>query len=79
VSQSIQAVELPIKLLRLLHPDTPSRYRVASGGRGSGKSHAIATALVLRMFDRRIRILCARKIQRSLRESVHHLLVDCNG
>lgn len=75
VSESLQAVEVPIKLFRLLHPDTPSRYRVASGGRGSGKSHGIATALVLRMFDRRIRILCAREIQQSLRESVHHLLV----
>lgn len=75
VSESVQRVELPIKLFRLLHPDTPSRYRVASGGRGSGKSHAIATALVLRMFDRKKRVLCAREIQQSLKQSVHHLLV----
>jgi phage terminase large subunit len=76
VAASVQAVPLPNKLFRLLHPDTPSRYRVASGGRGSGKSHAIATAIILRMFPRKMRVLCAREIQRSLRESVHHLLVE---
>jgi phage terminase large subunit len=72
----VQAVEFPAKLFSLLHPDAPSRHRVASGGRGSGKSHAIAAAMVLRMLTRRLRILCAREIQRSLRESVHHLLSE---
>jgi len=76
VPAGVQAVEFPAKLFSLLHPDAPSRYRVASGGRGSGKSHAIAAAMVLRMLSQRLRILCAREIQRSLRESVHHLLVD---
>lgn len=71
----IQAVEFSAKMFSLLHPDVYSRYRVASGGRGSGKSHAIAAALILRMLAARLRVLCAREIQRSLRESVHHLLV----
>jgi phage terminase large subunit len=61
----------------LLHPDAPSRYRAGSGGRGSGKSHAFAAAIVLRMLDKRVRELCAREIQRSLREwisrGVRHL------
>jgi len=60
----------------LLHPSRPARYRCATGGRGSGKSHSFATGAVLLMLSKRIRILCAREIQRSLRESVHRLLVD---
>jgi phage terminase large subunit len=74
VRAGVQAVEFAPKMFWLLHPDTPSRYRVGSGGRGSGKSHAFAAAIILRMLDRRFRALCAREIMRSLRESVHHLL-----
>lgn len=62
--------------LRLLHPSLPTRYRCATGGRGSGKSHSVATAVVLLAATRRVRVLCAREIQRSLRESVHRLLED---
>lgn len=76
VPDSVQAVEFSHKMFALLHPSTPSRYRIASGGRGSGKSHAVATALVLRILSKRLRVLCAREIQRSLRESVHALITD---
>jgi phage terminase large subunit len=75
VPDGIEAVPFAPKMFRLLHPSRGARYRVGSGGRGSGKSHAVATALMLRMLSGEIRILCAREIQRSLRESVHHLLV----
>jgi phage terminase large subunit len=71
-----QAVPFAKKMFWLLHPDAPSRYRAGSGGRGSGKSHGFAAAIVLRMLDQRMRVLCAREIQRSLRESVHALLTD---
>jgi phage terminase large subunit len=50
------------------------RYKVAYGGRGSGKSWAIADALILRSAQQRQRILCAREFQRSIADSVHHLL-----
>jgi phage terminase large subunit len=60
----------------LLHPSRPARYRCATGGRGSGKSHSFATVTILNMLQRRLRELCAREIQRSLRESVHRLLSD---
>ncbi len=76
VPAGVQAVPFAAKMFWLLHPAAPSRYRAGSGGRGSGKSHAFAAAIVLRMLDRRIRVLCAREIQRSLRESVHALLSD---
>jgi phage terminase large subunit len=76
VPASVQAVPFPEKLFRLLHPEADTRYRCASGGRGSGKSWAFAQAIVLLMITKKIRILACREIMRSLRESVHHLLVQ---
>jgi phage terminase large subunit len=74
VPAGVQRVAFPPKHFRLLHPDLKRRYRVASGGRGSAKSHSFATALILRLLARRRRLLCARELQTSLLESVHHLL-----
>lgn len=44
------------------------------GGRGGGKSHAIAEALIVAAMKRKERILCAREIQLSIKESVKFLL-----
>jgi phage terminase large subunit len=52
------------------------RYRVLYGGRGSGKSWAAARALLVIAAERQVRVLCAREIQRSIRDSVHRLLCD---
>jgi phage terminase large subunit len=52
------------------------RYKVAYGGRGSAKSWTVADALLVRAFTRKQRILCAREFQRSIKESVHFLLVS---
>jgi phage terminase large subunit len=52
------------------------RYKVFYGGRGSGKSWACATALILLGWQRPLRILCAREIQRSISDSVHKLLTQ---
>jgi phage terminase large subunit len=38
------------------------RYRAAYGGRGSGKSHSFATALVLRARHHKLRVLCCREV-----------------
>jgi phage terminase large subunit len=54
----------------------PSRYKVAEGGRGGGKSWTVADALILRTMNERLRILCAREFQRSIAESVHYLLAS---
>jgi phage terminase large subunit len=54
----------------------PARYKVAYGGRGSGKSWTIATLLVLAAAQRPTRILCAREFQNSIAESVHRLIAD---
>lgn len=74
VPDGVQRVDFAPKIFRLMHPSTPSRYRVVPGGRGSGKSHGVATALVLRALAQRMRILCGREFMKSLRESVHHLI-----
>jgi phage terminase large subunit len=54
----------------------PNRYKVAYGGRGSGKSWTIAQLLVIQAYSKPTRILCAREIQRSISDSVIQLLSD---
>lgn len=55
---------------------TPCRYKILHGGRGSSKSWSIARALLLQATQRKLRILCTREIQKSLKDSVHALLSD---
>lgn len=52
----------------------PARYKSYRGGRGGAKSYAFADALLLKASQQPLRILCARELQSSIRESVHHLL-----
>ena len=54
----------------------PHRYKVYYGGRGSGKSWACASALIMQGWQRPLRVLCAREIQRSISDSVHKLLTQ---
>jgi phage terminase large subunit len=49
----------------------PARYKVFHGGRGSGKSHSMATALVVAATKGCERVLCCREFQTSLSDSVH--------
>jgi len=66
-------VNIPEKLLFFYNQK--ARYKVALGGRGSGKSWAAAMSLVLLAFQDKHRILCTRAYQNSILESVHSLLV----
>jgi phage terminase large subunit len=52
------------------------RYKSLRGGRGSGKSWTVATALLLQAGAEPLRTLCARELQNSIKDSVHRLLVD---
>ena len=54
----------------------PYRYKIAYGGRGSGKSWAFARALLIQGAEKPLRILCGREVQKSIKQSVHTLLVD---
>jgi phage terminase large subunit len=67
-------IQFPEKLVPMLF--MPARYKVAYGGRGSGKSWSFARALLLKGVDTPLRILCAREIQKSIKDSVHQLLSD---
>lgn len=57
----------------------PARYKIAYGGRGSGKSWTFARLLVLRAVEEPIRVLCARELQNSIQDSVHQLIADQIG
>jgi len=71
--QSQETKKFPSKLKFLFEPH---RYKVAYGGRGSGKSWGFARALIIQAAQKQLRILCAREIQRSIKQSVHQLLSD---
>jgi phage terminase large subunit len=64
---------MPDKLEMLFHP---ARYKVVHGGRGSGKSWGFARALLIMGTQEPIRWLCAREVQKSIKDSVHRLLTD---
>lgn len=66
-------VELPEKLDFLFEPH---RYKVAYGGRGSGKSWSFARALLILAAMKPLRVLCTREVQKSIADSVHKLLSD---
>jgi len=65
--------QFPMKLLPLFKP---KRYKVLHGGRGGAKSWGVARALLLMSLDEPLRILCAREVQKSMKDSVHRLLKD---
>ena len=54
----------------------PERYKVAYGGRGSGKSWSVARVLLSLAAISPLRVLCAREFQASMADSVHRLLSD---
>ena len=65
--------EIPEKLQFLF---VPYRYKIARGGRGSGKSWSFARALLIQGVVEPLRILCTREVQLSIKDSVHKLLSD---
>jgi phage terminase large subunit len=66
-------IQFPEKLQGLFKP---KRYKVLYGGRGGAKSWGVARALIVLAAQTPLRILCAREVQASMRDSVHRLLSD---
>lgn len=66
-------LRLPVKLLPILQP---RRFKILRGGRGGGKSHTIAQVLLMRAMQQKLRILCVREVQKSLKESSMQVLKD---
>ncbi len=56
--------------------DLPARFKVLYGGRASAKSWTVARKLLKRGMANRLRILCTRELQKSIKQSVHKLLKD---
>ena len=69
----MKAVEFPKKLGFLFEPHP---YKVAHGGRNGFKSWGFARAILTIGASRPVRVLCAREVQNSIKESVHQLLKD---
>jgi phage terminase large subunit len=67
------AIQLPAYARELWKPH---RYKVIWGGRGGARSWSVARTLLLLVAQKKTRVLCAREMQVSLRDSVHQLLRD---
>lgn len=65
--------EFPDKLQCLFDPH---RYKVLHGGRGGAKSWGVARYLLIDGARTKLRILCTREVQKSIKDSVHKLLSD---
>lgn len=67
-------IQIPTEFQPLFDP----QYRTFAiyGGRGSLKSHTVARRLVIAAAERRVRILCTRELQKSIKDSVHKLIAD---
>ena len=52
------------------------RYFMAEGGRGGGKSQALARIILYLGDQRKLRIVCGRETQNSIAESVYSLMCD---
>ena len=77
----MSAIEIP-NPIRIQIPEvfadleTRARYHNYHGGRGGAKSWGIARKLVIFGATQRLRILCTREYQSSIKDSVHRLLSD---
>ena len=65
-----------IDALKPLYTNGKYRWKILYGGRGSGKSWAIAEALVGMAALGKARILCLREIQNSIKDSSYQLIID---
>lgn len=73
MSQKTKAtIEVPPKLVKVFKPARGElRYRGSYGGRGSAKSFTFAKMAAIWGYAEKLRILCAREIQNSIKESFH--------
>jgi len=67
-------IQLPAKCHAVLAPKR--RYKILRGGRGSAKSWSVARYLAVLAAFQKLRILCCREVQKTIRDSVYRLLKD---
>lgn len=67
-----QTVKVSKKIARVFaKPRGSHLYRYAYGGRGSGKSYGFALMIAIWASTETLRVLCARELQNSIKESFH--------
>ena len=66
-------IQIPKRLERFA--DTPKRFKIMIGGRGSAKSETTAALFAAMVHQSGCRAVCCREFQTSIRQSVHSLVV----
>ena len=69
-------LNIPPKLLPILENLNKYRYFLLTGGRGGGKSQAVARVFLYLAEHYLLRVVCGRETQNSISESVYSLFVD---
>lgn len=69
-------LEMPEKMMPMIHRFNEFMIFLLEGGRGSGKSHSVGRFLLFLGEKRKLRIVCGREIQANIEESVYTLLKD---
>lgn len=69
-------LQMPEKLLPFILKINDYRYFLAEGGRGGGKSQAMARIFLYLGEQRKLRMVCGRETQNSISESVYSILCD---
>jgi len=70
-------IRIPIKCIDKLVPlFQPARYKVMYGGRGSGKSIFAADYLIMKAAFNKVKVLCCREFQSSIKDSVIATIAD---
>lgn len=72
-------LDMPEKLFPILERFNDYKIFVIEGGRGSGKSNAVARILLYLANRQNVRVFCGREIQSTIDESVYTLLLDLIG
>jgi phage terminase large subunit len=69
---SVAKIKIPPKLIPVFKPPRGDvRYRGAYGGRGSSKSFTFAKMAAIFGYSEKLRILCTRELQNSIKDSFH--------
>ncbi len=69
-------LDIPPKLLPIITEFNTSRRMLLTGGRGGGKTQAVARLLLWVASKRHVRIVCGRELQSSITESVYTVFCD---
>ena len=76
--RTVKKQSIGLKVPKIFEPlfRGAKRRNFIYGGRGSGKSHAVAQYCLFRAYSEKIKVLCTRELQKSIADSVHALLCD---